>query len=492
MKFKRHKISKNADTEILSYLLEKYGTDTIVNHLNEYGRSYDDDDYYDSNNSDYYGGKALNFRKTNAYKERRYRGFMKSLPGLALTAMISLPLALLMGIGILNERCRQRWQRNNGWVQRIFNPNYWTEYYANVHHKRKSKEDNETDIKLKENNWRRDDDTDKIIDIKTGEEITEEMAETMLMNKAFNFYWIILSTNEVLRVRASDEDSAKLFAEKIIKDSIPSYKQMKERKVLGKQDVYDIYFDDGEYAIWVAPDEETAKKECLKARVELSQKMNDGFTNKCEDPKIISCRLKRTTDIEYPSTTKYKITTVQPNIQNQVPGLDHIYEYSSSHEYKIVIKDCYKILFPAASPYTAKDFLRKICNPKSQFMLNAKNILENKNKLFKVTFEDNDEYIICAPDIESVKRGVQKLRNDKDNYILSVSNDTKERTIFKQIIADNPTYNKIKSINEFFNNKRQVNPTNNKNIVATITLMRWDIKSHNYKNTVTNIKINLT
>lgn len=219
------------DKAILRILLEDNGFDNIMSALNE--------DYIGVTNMEHSDGKTLGSKSDfetkwdNSQKDKRSlgkqmkdfgRGFVKSLPSMALTAAVCWPAGVVMALGAAHDRIEKK--VNNT----LLNPITFADWIANdkagegSDNREKKKSDSSFGVApLDSSKNKEKEDTPKTTDA-TKRVVKDSSAITAGMKK----YYVELNNGEVLKLYAINEEEAKSQASALITSTKGKYDTMNE------------------------------------------------------------------------------------------------------------------------------------------------------------------------------------------------------------------------------------------------------------------------
>jgi len=185
------------------------------------------------------------------------RGFVKSLPSMALTAAVCWPAGVFMAIGALHDRFEKKWTNT------LLNPKTWADWIANTNtehsgdEKKKdssfgvktydssTKEANPYDIKEKPERAHKDSSTEQ--KQKDSSTVIPEMKK----------YFVILDNGEVLKLYAVSESEAKEQTKTLISSTCGKYKTMNDLFEEGAH-TYRIVLSDGSISYLTAESQDKA------------------------------------------------------------------------------------------------------------------------------------------------------------------------------------------------------------------------------------------
>ena len=379
------------DQESIQYLIEKYGTESLSKSINEY------DSYY---------GNSSDFNKTGGSKTKGIKGLIKSIPSFAITAAISWPIALLAGIGALSHRIQKKWEDKNSALN-VLRPSYWTEYIANP---RAAKIEN-----------RKADGDDTFIDkakkalglggaAAAGAVVGSKLADKNkniddLKNEDFKTYWITLSNGEIIRLRADNEENAKMFANYIITQTKPVYDKLNDKIRNYNAPKFKFRFNDGEMCYWAGPeDKKQAYQEAMKSRQELADALNKQYAglivlDSLERPVITGkVDVRKGELIEYPKTDKFlEITTVQPAVEDTTGEKKlskPVYRFKMFENCRIIWKN-FKFNIPITKMSQAEEFIKGFAK-NDDLLRKIEDNISRTETLYSVTMPDGDSYALPA------------------------------------------------------------------------------------------------
>lgn len=387
----------NYDMEIISYLVEKYGVESVVSNINEY------DSYYG------YGGG--NFTKTGGSNTRGLRGLIKSIPSLGITTIVSWPAAVLAAIGALSYRFQKKYEQKNSFLNQL-NPGYWAEYLATPGREKRDNKSAEKDGKTFGEKVK------SALGIGgaaaagayAGSKLSKDddgIDPEELKNKDFKEYWVTLSNGEILRLRADNEENAKKMANAIIIQTKPVYDQlnMKLRDYPDTCVKYTFTFSDGEVCYWAGADgKKQAYREALKSRQDLCDVLNKTFPglivlDSLDVPVLVGTPIKKKGElIELPKPNTFlRISTVKPDVK--VTGdaktlKKPVYRFDRFDNCKISWRN-----FTFNIPYTkqadAEDFIHTFASNDSLLERIYLNVVKEE-PIYGVVMPDGDKYVVAA------------------------------------------------------------------------------------------------
>ena len=444
---------------------------------------------YDSNsehiNEDryYMKGSNLDFNRTSGAKDGRAKGFFKAAPIMLLSAVVCWPLALLAGIGALAYKTQKRWEDRDA-KRQMLNPAYWTDYLANRHDKKHDdeftnkstmdkvrdvwgiKKGNETDSSISSNsnpddtrlNGTNPDSTGSLLadEKKKYEELTPEERKS----QDYKEYWVQFSNNEIVRVRAFDENEATEIANLIINYTAKPVYGALNNKISQTCPKYIIYLDSGEIVHWSAKDKKTAFNEALATRKDLCEIFNKEYPKLTKiEPitvpkKAVRAEARKGEKIEVPKPNSFKITTIKPEFSKKLKSDKPLYEWGSLKQFKSKFFLFTTIYLPSENEHDAERIIREFFEqnrPDIKSMMDAAN---TETKAYKIKFEDNDVYHIPGKTKEEAVALGKKLHDSKINIITKNMNgvnlDDWEELVkeFNERSKDNITLKSIKSVEE--------------------------------------------
>ena len=439
------------DKEILEYLVSSYGSDLVVQSLNEGHR------------------EKYGYDQTGGYKTSGLSGFAKSIPSFLLTSFISWPIALLTGVAALYNRFSRNFEDKNSWMNTL-SPGYWTDYLGHSRVSSSSSSSSKSSLfgsskDKSETSW-----VDRVKQALLGAggaagaaagaallakdssldaadsstELDKDEAKSMLMNAVFVPYWVTLSNGEIIRVRADSEEHAKMMANLIIeRTEKPCYDTMNARIEKGMPK-YTFYFSDGEKCYWSAPTQKQAQKEALLTRKSLCDEMNkvmpgnvqiDDLDTPFLDGKV---GVERGKKIELPEKDRFlAVTTNKPErrntrVRHELPK--PVYKYGSFEHYRVGFGN-FTINLPAYDYDEVKDVI-SLFNSRYAVSI-IREIYRNmdqKADLYKVTMKDGDKYVVTSRNangassiglklynakVEALKKGLSDAaREEYDSFLL--------------------------------------------------------------------------
>lgn len=377
------------DQESLQYLLEKYGEDSVSNAINEY------DSYYPD---------SRNFNKTGGSITKGLKGLVRSIPSFLITTAISWPVALLAGVGALQHRMQKKWDDKHSFINR-FRPSYWTEYIANP-------SSSKTENRREDGGETFGDKAKRFLGL-GGAAAAGAIAGSKLANKniddikneAFKTYWITLSNGEIIRLRADNEENAKMFANYIIEQTKPVYEKLNQKIKEYNAPRFKFNFTDGEVCYWAGPeDKKQAYQEALKSRQELADVLNKQYAglivlDSLERPQITGkVEVKKGELIEYPKVNVFKnITTTQPVVADDTNTKKlgkPVYRFKMFDNCRIIWKN-FKFNIPSTKIGQAEEFIKGFAKNDELLKKLEDNIMRTET-LYKVTMPDGDSYDLAA------------------------------------------------------------------------------------------------
>jgi len=259
------------------------------------------------------------------------------------------------------------------------------------------------------------------------EYLTKEDKEKIvaeMKNEDFKEYWITLSNGEVVRLRADNEEHARLMANLILAYTVKSVYPVLNKKIKEGCPRYTFYFDDGEKCYWSAPTKEQAYAEALATRKELANVMDKTFPNTIVLEKLDKPELEGKPDIEVGEpieTPKYNdfksITTTKPAPRKVEKTIlpNPPYDYGTLSHYRIVYGRLLMNI-PAISAAQATDIFR--------YFLQNNNYVEKmymdssrEMDVFKVKMKDRDTYLIPSADQYGAERTAEILSSYKRDAV---------------------------------------------------------------------------
>ena len=470
----------------------------IVNYL------YDSDKLHINEERYYMKHPGVNFSRTSAGTDGRLKGLVKALPMMAITTAISWPLALLSAIGALSYRWQKRWEDRDA-KRHIFTQAYWTEYLANSH-KKDSKKKNSGSF------WGSDKDNNTEVDNRRTGLSTAAVAGTgalaggLLADKLkkyeqtpeerktedYKIFWVTFSNGEIIRVRAFDERGARELCNEIIKQTeTPVYKKLNNNITLGFSR-YKFYLDSGEIVYWSGKDKKSAFDEAYKTRIELCEVLNKEYPNltkmePMETPKrAIRTESNKSEKIPLPEYNKFVVSETKPDFSKQEKSTKKFYQWGSLKHFETSFGVFTKICFPAETVTEAEKIVRDFYSGISDVTDKLVEMLNNRTKAYKITFNDKDIYHIPGKDKDSAVTLAEKIHNAKinafehnlygtakDDYnelIDEFNRTSKGTTIYKiKSIEDTPDSYSVKKTNKF----KLVYYIDNKNSVESGPYNLW-------------------
>ena len=417
------------DIELISYLTEKYGTDSVVENINE----------YDS----YYGYDHGNFSQTGGSRVRGVGGLIKSIPSFAITAAVSWPAAVLAAIGALSYRFQKKYEEKDSFLNK-FNPAYWTEYIATP--RRDKKENQATDgdtfgSKVK-----------KALGIgaaaaagayagnKLANKNNDENAISPeeMKNNDFKEYWVTLSNYEILRLRADNEENVKKLANTIITQTKPTY-ELLNRKLKENPDMcvkYTFTFSDGEVCYWAGADgKRQAYDEALKSRQDLCNALNKTFSglivlDTLDVPVLVGNPVKKKGElIELPKPNNFiKISTTKPDVRISKEDKtlkQPVYKFDRFEQCKITWRN-FSFNIPFTKQADAEDFIHMFANNDTLLEKIYKNA-EREETIYGVTMPDGDQYVIPSISTYDAAGIAMQIYNTKVRILKSIYKDVYKR-----------------------------------------------------------------
>lgn len=443
------------DLEILHFLVERYGIEALINHMN-------DIDIQNINEvHSYYGTSGGDFSQTGGYKVKGLKGLIQSLPSFAITAAVSWPAALLSAIGALSHRFQKKYDDSDSWLNRL-NPNFWTDYLATSHKDKKA-----SDI-----NTNKDKDNGFIDKAKTalgiggaagtgaaiGSALSKDNEPTRedIKNVVFKEYWYTLSNGEVLRVRSDTKEHATMFINLIISYSRKTYDKL-NMKISANCPRYTFFFDDGEICFWSAPTKDQAHNEAIATRKELADIFNKSFNglvtmDEISIPEIESFEISKTNKIPVPVENKFiNITTTKPpkKIDVEKKLLNPVYEYGSLEPYTIAYAN-FSFNVPAMNEIEAIEIIREL-NKKNEIIETIYERMTRRITIKKVVMPDSDYYYIPGNDDSEIKELAIKLWKQKISVIqntLKTDYKTEFIRFLEEYGSSLSNFSKIKIINK--------------------------------------------
>ncbi len=477
-----------SDLSAVKLLTEKYGATEIFDELNEKRK---DRDF----NTQYHPTVSSQFDRTGGSTVRGLSGKLQSIPSFAITVLISPALAALAGVGALSHRIRQRWEDKQSWRNRLM-PGFWADNLANpgnysIPHRAVSGTGKvikgtaaallgaslgpfawpklkEKYSEMKENSpsWLK-----KLIGIGTAAGIGAAAASTnakkdssvnssiyyddsLIMtpeevkNIDFKEYYVTLSNNEVLRVKADNEQNAKLLGKEIVALSLLAggwYERLNNEIKRGNYRRFEFFFDDGEMCYAAGKDQKEALKAAKQYRHELCELMNnsDGDLMKV-DPLIIphiygSTHPKKGEEIPLPDKNNMSVSLTAPEKKEtkskkiKYPA----YAYGDMKDYSVKFMNC-KIHFPAFDAREVDDMVKQFYSNYAKPVLSAiENVATRRTcQQFKVTMGDKDLYYIYAIDYATAIDWSMKLHTAKLNAALAVMRMNKNDYILEDFLDE--------------------------------------------------------
>ena len=429
------------------------------------------------NEERYYSHSSADFNRTAGAKDQKAKGLFKALPIFALSALVCWPLALLAGIGALSYRIQKRWEDKDA-KRQMLRPAYWTDYLANRHDdkhdddfKNKStmdkvrdvwgiKQEKDTDTSNTSNNTdnRSSDERGLLADTMDN---TEELTPEERKSQDFKTYWVKFSNNEIVRLRATNEQEAKQFANMIVKETVkPVYEILNARISQANQPKFIFYLDTGEIIYWSHEDKKKAFKEAINTRKELCNILNKPYPEltkiePLEAPKkIIRAEARRGEKIEIPKMNSFSISTTKPEFLKSVKLDRPIYEWGTLKNFKTKFFIFTSIHLPSENERDAEKIIRDFYNYNKREIQSIISMTNTETKLYKIKFEDNDIYNVPGKtESEAITLG-KKLHDSKINIItknmVGVNLDDWEELIkdFNNRYNGSITLKSIKSVSE--------------------------------------------
>lgn len=359
-----------------------------------------EDRYYMKNNN-------LDFNRTSGAKDGRLKGLLKSLPSLALTAVVSPPVAALAAVGALFYRWQKRWEDRDA-KRQILNPAYWVDYLANPHESdKKDKKDKTKDDDNSNTNTSNSTSTalaagagavagGLLADrLKKSRELTPEERKAA----AFIVYWVTLSNGEILRVRALDEKGAKEITNNII-DILeePVYGELNKKIRYGGFPRYKFYLDTGEIVYWSASEKKDAVKEAFDTRGEICEILNREYPDLTKidqmdlPKKVVRSEAKKGEMIDVPEKNKFIISRTKPDFSKPEKTDRPFWKWGTLNHFKTSFAVFTKIAFPAEDEQDAEKIVREFYDSTRYEIGKILPMLNTTTKLFKINFVDGDIY----------------------------------------------------------------------------------------------------
>ena len=480
----------NFDMMVIENLVSRYGSDIVFQSINE---------------SHSYYGSGGGFSKTGGANVGGLRGMAQSIPSFSIAALICWPAILLVGLGALSNRMREKYEDKKSWINRL-HPSFWGEYLATSH---KNDISSSSRSDKKKDSWVKRvyrtlfgsaagsgavEGTSMLAKDSSIAGFTKntEEAKHIVMNAIFVPYWITLSNGEILRLRADSEENAKTMANMIIAyTKKPCYNKLNEKISKGCPK-YKFYFDDGEICYWSAQTQKQAYKEALDTRKELCTAMNNAMSSSAvlddlEKPKIDGkVEVKRGEMIEVPQQGKFlNVTTTQPK-RKYDPSLkslpNPVYKYGSLSPYKVGYAN-FILNIPGYIPEDPIDIVRYFNSTEAQYLI--RDIYDKMDKhydLYRVKMKDGDIYAIPGKYENSVSRIAVELYNAK---VKSIKNKLQDSALeeYENFLDDfGNRINSVQSV-ELIDQAKGKNYTIKKGDEATLVEVtdKYD-KNKKYKN----------
>ena len=376
----------------------------IVKYLYDYNTPINEERYYMTQS-------GLNFNRTGGAKEKRGKGLLKALPGLAITTFVCWPMALLGAIGALSYRWQKRWENRDA-KRHILTPQYWTDYLANPHesddkNKKDDKNDNDSNTTNTTNTTNDNNTTSTAIAAGTGvvaggllADKLKELTPEERKNRDFKVYWVKMSNGEIVRVRAFDENGAKEVVNIIIKTTEkPCYKVLNDNISAGLPK-YTFYFDSGEIVQWSGKDKKSAFEQAIATRKGLCEVLNKEYPDITKmDPmdlpkKAIKSISKKGEKIEIPKLNNYTIYKTKPVFDDSYSTNRMFYEWGTLKHFKTKFSVFNNITLPSENEKDAEKIIREFFNEIKSDLQSIMNMMNSSYKLYKITFVDGDIYHI--------------------------------------------------------------------------------------------------
>ena len=442
----------NSDLIEIKSLLEKYEPHELFDVLNEKRK---DRDW----KTEYKGRVSGDFDRTGGSTVRGISGVLQSIPSFAITALISPTIAVLAGLGALSHRIRERWEDKQSWRNRLM-PGFWVDNMANpgnysVSHRVVSGTGNAikgagvllggavlgplawpklkekyASMKDKAPSWLKklfligtaagldkkisSKDSSTSIDssaaIDSSIDFDENYALTPedVKNIDFKEYWLTLTNDEVLRVKADTPENAKALGSFIVSAALLRggryeilNKEIKRRNLKR----YTFYFDDGEMCYSAGKDQKDAMNAAIAYRTEICRQLNDSDSGLMPIEPLTIPKVYGTTDpkkgieIPLPDRNKIIVTDTPPKRKTTIKKKLSVpaYAYEGMEDYKVAFMNC-NIHFPAFSQMEVDDMVKAFVKMYANRVLseidrNAK----RHDRQFKVKMGDGDFYYLYAP-----------------------------------------------------------------------------------------------
>ena len=450
----------NEDLKVLEEISLRNGSDNTIESLFEYA---------------YGGGKpSYDFNRTGGGIATGLWGLVQSIPSFAICSLISWPMTVIAGIGILSNRLQSRWEDKKSWLNRL-DPRFWADYMGKPHElagitkgggslldrallwpitvparilgvsagvlglselkdKLKSKVKNVEDEIFGFKKYK-EAEKDKDGNVIAGAD--SSLSPEEIKNLVFREYWITLSNGEVLRVRADSEEHAKLFATYFCSNpKMLVYYGVLNRQIMEqKWGKYKFIFDDGEIAYGVGKTKDDAAKEALKNRKELCDALNESSKDlmplvPLAYPAIINLDDVKPVygeEIGIPDANKFKkVTTEKPNVDGKSDGKvklpNPVYEYESLHHYRVAWVN-FRFNMPSLDDKMAIEILRRLVSDRrgNSVFKEIEKKMQDKRDLYNVKFKDGDVYTIASEnDTNAIKLGkaIHSIKIDVINGVI--------------------------------------------------------------------------
>lgn len=431
------------DMEILRSVIEEYGVSEAFDVLNEV----------------HYGGEVSgDFDRSGGAQVKGVGGFVQSLPSFAISAMISWPLTVLMGIGAISRRIQKRWEDKTSWRKRL-DPRFWAEFTANPHGHSIPHEVLSKPVEYAYKSGKKlvggvknaalktlgvvtggilgvkaaDEISKKIKNAKEkqarGEELTDEdmLTPEDVKNMDFRPYWVAFTNGEVIRLRADSKESAKKIGEYILNVLVIGKTYDKMNEVMQRDRSYHkfvIPFDDGEVAEVVAKSTDEAIDLAKRQRTQLVDQLNKSFPDLIPleplskpNPLVdqISERVGEKIDVpkiktvyeQQPGQAKKEKKDKLPQIPYKTESLQH---------YRVQWTE-FIFNMPALQPSQVVDIFKRMLSEGYDTFKRIEDRYNERKPLYKVSFADGDQYNIAEDTEAEAKEFALKLFEIKDKAV---------------------------------------------------------------------------
>ena len=397
------------DKAALRILLEEYGSDALSSMLNEGYFSTSDIKKSDGqtlgSRSDFETRWNNNPDKNNnsfgTQLKNTARGFVKSLPSIALTMAVCWPAGVMLTLGAWHERFEKK--INNT----LMNPKTYLDWIANTSHdqvdKEKSKDaSSKFDVAPLDTSTKKsadkDDDTSSPTKVKRK---TDASTLVPVTEPTMSPYYAILNNGEVMKVYALSEEEAKKQVNIIVSGTRGKYSTMNEMFEEGAH-TYRAILDDGSIVYLTAETQDKAVAIANATAGELKKFYKSVGVKSPAIGKVKSITDEGIIAIPIPKsiTELRKGTTPDPNSVYKLKP-EQVKDFYTNKQAKTLtykLRINYNTVFLcAANDNEAKEMAVKLNKEISGYKGSILSFLTGSlsGKAWAVTMQDGDKYIIC-------------------------------------------------------------------------------------------------